>query len=429
MGSSHSPFWTDRSLPRLDRQDPYLSLHFVIIFVRDQERSLRFYLDQLGFRLVVDHRFESGDRWIEVAPPDGSANLALVPAKPNSEEYKLIGRDNQVFFLTEDVTAKFNEWSKRGVSFHHPPQEPAWGGIFTRFEDVDGNSFGLAGFDEVRRGVEAQRRALAEKLESEHRVAQEMEIAKQVQARLFPQKLPSLRTLEFAGACVPARQVGGDYYDFFELRLGRVALPLADIAGKGVAAALLMANLQANLRSQYGTLAAVKEFFPLALEDFEHLLVSVNRSFYESSGDSSYATLFFADYDDTSRRLCYANCGHLPALLLRNRHSRGPSDDGFVVEHLGSTSTVMGLFDRWECRLAQVQLAPGDILVIYTDGVTEAVNADGEEFGENHLLEIAAAHRHLPAPLVVQQIIDAARQFSYPEQADDITLLVARCRD
>jgi len=190
-----------------------------------------------------------------------------------------------------------------------------------------------------------------------------------------------------------------------------------------------MANLQANLRSQYGTLAAVKEFFPLALEDFEHLLVSVNRSFYESSGDSSYATLFFADYDDTSRRLCYANCGHLPALLLRNRHSRGPSDDGFVVEHLGSTSTVMGLFDRWECRLAQVQLAPGDILVIYTDGVTEAVNADGEEFGENHLLEIAAAHRHLPAPLVVQQIIDAARQFSYPEQADDITLLVARCRD
>jgi len=101
MSSSHSPFWTDRSLPRLDRQDPYLSLHFVIIFVRDQERSLRFYLDQLGFRLVVDHRFESGDRWIEVAPPDGSANLALIPAKPKSKEYTLIGRDNQVFFLTK----------------------------------------------------------------------------------------------------------------------------------------------------------------------------------------------------------------------------------------------------------------------------------------------------------------------------------------
>jgi catechol 2,3-dioxygenase-like lactoylglutathione lyase family enzyme len=167
MSSSHSPFWTNRSLPRLDRQDPYLSLHFVIIFVRDQERSLRFYLDQLGFRLVVDHRFESGDRWIEVAPPDGSANLALIPAKPNSKEYTLIGRDNQVFFLTEDVTAKFNEWSKRGVRFQFPPQEPTWGGIFTRFEDVDGNSFGLAGFDEVRRGVEAQRHALAEKLESE----------------------------------------------------------------------------------------------------------------------------------------------------------------------------------------------------------------------------------------------------------------------
>ena len=101
--------------------------------------------------------------------------------------------------------------------------------------------------------------------------------------------------------------------------------------------------------------------------------MSVNRLFYENSGDSSYATLFFADYDDTSRRLCYANCGHLPALLLRNCQSRGLSGDGFTVEHLGSTTTVMGLFDRWECRLAQVQLAPDDLLVIYTDGVTEAV--------------------------------------------------------
>jgi len=137
MGTSHSQFWTERSVPRLDRKDPYFSLHFVMIYVRDQERSLRFYLNQLGFRLVVDHRFESGARWIEVAPLDGSANLALVPAEPNSEEYKLIGGDSRVFFLTEDVTAKFDEWSQRGVHFHSPPQEPPWGGIFTRFEDVD----------------------------------------------------------------------------------------------------------------------------------------------------------------------------------------------------------------------------------------------------------------------------------------------------
>jgi hypothetical protein len=89
--------------------------------------------------------------------------------------------------------------------------------------------------------------------------------------------------------------------------------------------------------------------------------VSVNRLFYENGGNSSYATLFFADYDDTSRRLCYANCGYLPALLLRNCQSRGLSGDGFTVEHLGSTTTVMGLFDRWECRLAQVQLAPGGL--------------------------------------------------------------------
>jgi catechol 2,3-dioxygenase-like lactoylglutathione lyase family enzyme len=198
MDNSSSPFGLDRSLLRLDKA-PYLSLHFIIIFVRDQQRSLRFYVDQLGFRLVVDHTFESGGRWIEVSPPDGSANLALALATPDSEVYKDIGCDTQVYFLTEDVNAEFREWSSRGVKFLFPPQVPAWGGIFTRFEDVDGNSFGLAGFDRLTLGVEAQRRALAQKFESERRVAQELEIAKQVQSRLFPQIHPAAKTLEYAG--------------------------------------------------------------------------------------------------------------------------------------------------------------------------------------------------------------------------------------
>src|ERR1700736_4156794 len=124
MGNSPAPFGIDRSLLRLDRQDPYFCLHFVMIFVRDQERSLRFYVDRLGFRLVVDQVFESGGRWIEVAPPDGSAGLALALATPDSEAYKLIGRDSQIYFITEDVNAKFNEWSNRGIRFQFPPQEP-----------------------------------------------------------------------------------------------------------------------------------------------------------------------------------------------------------------------------------------------------------------------------------------------------------------
>ncbi len=140
MGDSSLPFGIDRSLLRLDSQDPYFCLHFIMIFVRDQERSLRFYVDQLGFRLVVDQRFESGGRWIEIAPPDGNASLSLALARPDSEVYKLIGQDTRIYFITEDVNAKFNEWSRRGVRFQFPPQVPAWGGTFTRFEDVDGNS-------------------------------------------------------------------------------------------------------------------------------------------------------------------------------------------------------------------------------------------------------------------------------------------------
>ncbi len=140
----------DRSVPSPLGRSGSLSLpHFVMIFVRDQERSLRFYVDQLGFRLLVDQTFESGGRWIEVGPPDGSANIALALAKPDSDAYKLVGRDSQIYCITEDVTAKFKEWSGRGVRFQFPPQVPAWGGIFTRFEDVDGNSFGLAGLDEL----------------------------------------------------------------------------------------------------------------------------------------------------------------------------------------------------------------------------------------------------------------------------------------
>jgi phosphoserine phosphatase RsbU/P len=254
---------------------------------------------------------------------------------------------------------------------------------------------------------------MAERIEAERRIAQEMEYAKQVQARLFPQKLPTLKTLEYAGGCIQARQVGGDYYDFLELSPGRLALVLADIAGKGISGALLMANLQANLRSQYA----------VALEDLPRLLKSVNQLFYENSSDSSYATLFFADYDDASRRLRYVNCGHLPPLVLR----AGQDSQHRVVERLTATCTVLGLFDDWRCDLAEVELRPGDTLVLYTDGVTEATNSSGEEFGESRLVDTLRARHDLPPAALLQAIVEAVQQFSPGEQQDDITLVVARC--
>ena len=136
------------------------------------------------------------------------------------------------------------------MRFVQPPQPQLWGGTFATFTDIDGNVFELLGSDEISREIEAQRRAASERLETERRVAQELEIAKQVQARLFPQTAPSLQTLDYAGVCIQARHVGGDYYDFLSFGPGRVGLVLGDISGKGIAAALLMANLQANLRSQ-----------------------------------------------------------------------------------------------------------------------------------------------------------------------------------
>jgi catechol 2,3-dioxygenase-like lactoylglutathione lyase family enzyme len=237
---------------RPGRDEPYLCIQDIVVFVRDLEVSKRFYVDQLGFELITEQCLPNGVRWIEVTPPDGTANLALVEPKPDRPEYKLIGGYRWVLFMTEDVHAKYKEWSERGVRFLFAPETPGWGGVYTRFEDPDGNQFGLEGFDEVRRSLELRRQAHAEKLESERRAAQELNIAKQVQARLFPQIKPELKTVEYAGICLQARQVGGDYFDFLNLGPQRLGLIIGDVSGKGIAAALLMANLQASLREPVG---------------------------------------------------------------------------------------------------------------------------------------------------------------------------------
>jgi serine phosphatase RsbU (regulator of sigma subunit) len=246
-------------------------------------------------------------------------------------------------------------------------------------------------------------------LESERRAAQELEIAKQVQARLFPQILPSLATLDCAGICIQARQVGGDCYDFLELARDRLGLVISDIAGKGIAGALLMASLQANLRSQCA----------IALDQPQRFLRSVNQLFYKNTAGSAYATLFFAEYDDKAGRLRYANCGHPPALLLRSDNS---------LERLGATATVLGLFEEWDCSIDERQLFPGDALALYTDGVTESFNDVDEEFGERRLIAALRRHRELSSPALLAAIVDEVRQFSTHTQHDDITLMVAKCR-
>ena len=408
---------------RLDRQNPYLRIDAVNVFVRDQDRSLEFYLNQLGFDLALDTRLQSGHRLVAVAPPDGTTVLRLIAPDPDSEDYKLIGRRTPIVFLTEDVVAKYREWSKRGVHFRYTPrlgacsmiagvssseQAPVWGGVFTRFEDVDGNSFSLVGFDDVSRALEEQRRAIAEKLESERRAAQELEIARMVQARLFPQTLSPFGTLDYAGVCVQARQVGGDYYDFLNLGQERLGLVVGDIAGKGIAAALLMANLQANLRSQCA----------IALEHPQRFLESVNQLFFENTIESAYATLFFAEYDNRARRLRYANCGHLPGLISAQRS---------YARSAGVHLYCPGALRRLGCAIGESNLFPATRWCCTRTASPKLSTIAARNSEKQRLVDSLRRHSDQPPRALMNSILDDVKQFSPHEQHDDITLLVARC--
>lgn len=203
--------------------------------------------------------------------------------------------------------------------------------------------------------------------------------------------------------------MGGDYYDFLNLGRGKLGLVIGDIAGKGVPAALMMANLQANIRSQCAT----------AVDEPNRFLRLVNQLFYENTSDEDYATFFYAEYDDETRKLRYANCGHPPALLL---HVDG------TVERLCATATVLGLFPDWNCDIEQKQLCPGETLLLYTDGITEALNEALEEFGERRLSVALQRHGAMSPEGRMEALLQEVHRYSSREQQDDITLIVSNCR-
>ena len=236
-----------------------------------------------------------------------------------------------------------------------------------------------------------------------------MNRARTVQCGLLPQEKPPLRTLDYAGHCIQARMVGGDYYDFLDLTPGEVGFVLADVSGKGVPAALLMASLQGSLRCQCGAGAS----------DLPQILASLNIHLCKYSGNQRYVSLFFGRYSDATRTLHYVNCGHNPPLLLRKAGD---------VERLDATAMVLGLFPDWECSVATVQLETGDVLSMYTDGITETTGNGGEEFGETRLLEILRKNRGLEAAQILRSVEEAVEQFRVGDQGDDLTLVIARAR-
>jgi len=250
---------------------------------------------------------------------------------------------------------------------------------------------------------------IARRMERERKATTEIQIAKEVQSKLFPQTSPPLQTLDYVGRCIQARTVGGDYYDFLAVGEGRVALVLADVAGKGISAALLMAHLQASLRSQAG----------LVQLDPQRLLTEVNRLFLQATFSERFATVFMGVYEDASRTLRWVNCGHNPPYLLRG--------DG-TVEKLDSTALVLGLVEPWECELREAKIEPGDTLVIYSDGVTDATSDDGVMFEDHRLRETLIQTVEQPIQEMLESVIRIVQTFSGTEAEDDITLLIARGR-
>jgi sigma-B regulation protein RsbU (phosphoserine phosphatase) len=248
---------------------------------------------------------------------------------------------------------------------------------------------------------------LDKQAEQGRRARTEMEIARNVQQKLFPRKAAAFADIEYAGRCAPAREVSGDYYDFLDLGRERLGIVLADVSGKGVPAALLMANLQACFRTQ--TDSGARE--PAAL------VRSVNKLFYESTSPENFATLFFGEYDAAAQRLRYVNCGHLPPLLIGSNGA---------TKRLEPTATVLGAFPDWHCGDGDVDLAPGDTLLLFTDGVTEAESPAGEDFGDARLEAVVKSARSDAPESIIDKVIGAVQNFSAGAQEDDITVVAVQ---
>jgi len=234
----------------------------------------------------------------------------------------------------------------------------------------------------------------------------QLRVARDVQQRLFPKLRPALATLDYAAYCQPAFGMSGDYYDFLDLGNGRVGLLVADVAGKGVPAALLMASIHAAIRTRAG----------LFQDRCGELLSDLNTLLYESTDPGMFATVFYAVYDESSRVLTYANAGHEPPVLLRAADSL----------RLESETPPAGLCQSMPALQSTAQLEPGDWLLMFTDGITEARNTEGEEFGIDRLLAAMDGNLARNAEEVRGQILDALRNHSRGVlQSDDVTLIVA----
>jgi len=257
------------------------------------------------------------------------------------------------------------------------------------------------------------------------RLQAELEIAREVQAQLLPKPIRAFGSLRIASVCNAARMVSGDYFDYQPLNEAQLALALGDVAGKGISAALLMATLQSAMRSQLRQCMEAAEaaaagmgagYGPQRIST-ARLVSNLNQQLYASTAPEKYATFFFSVYDEGSGELAYTNAGHLPPLLVRNGE----------VRPLDTNGTVVGCFASARYGESRLRLEPGDLLVCYTDGVTEPENAYGEMFGEQRLCALLAEHAGLDVEEIGQRIVEeVTRWTASTELQDDLTLLLIR---
>ncbi len=320
------------------------------------------------------------------------------------------------------------EFIKRGDFSHR---------IKTRSRDQLGEL--AVAFNEMSANVEA---LLSERVEHE-RLEREVEIAAEVQLQLFPRSVPRLSTIELAGECRAARGVAGDYYDYIEVAPGLVAFALGDVSGKGISASLVMSNLQAALRAQVGiiaerlkmaerTAAAVGATtgiradaeLPCGVTDIDtncavaNIAENLNTQLCHSTDANRFATLFLALYDDRQRLLRYTNAGHNAAILIRA---------GGAIERLSEGGTLVGAFDFSRYTEAQTNIDTDDLLLVFSDGISEAQNTLGEEYGEERLAQFAAAHREWSAEKLLSAIFEEVDKWSgAQERGDDQTIVILK---
>ena len=309
-------------------------------------------------------------------------------------------------FLTKSITNAVHsldrgtEFVRRG-DFNHR--------IIVRSEDQLGAL--AASFNQMTEYVQD---LVKERVQKE-RLERELEIAKEVQERLFPNTAPKMARLDLAGTCLPARTVSGDYYDFLPLGINELGLALGDICGKGISAALLMTNLQATLRSNVMNMRGHNGVN--GESNVSELVERLNRQIYSYTSANKFASFFYALYDEANLTLTYCNAGHNPPLCFNNGE----------VRRLTAGGTVVGIFEDSKYEQETIHLGNNDLLIAYTDGIVESVNEYGEEFGEKRLIRLAEENRHVSADGIKDLIVEKVLSWTFAEERDDdMTLIIAK---